>query len=333
MKNFNRICILLSLFIVSILGFTSCKKKTIEASDSIDYTKVEIPVFNADSAYFYVKTQCDFGPRTPNSKAAQNCGDYIIDFMKQYADTVYVQSFSTTLWDGTEVVGRNIIASFNPAAESRVLFGAHWDSRLWADQDPEPANHKKPIIGANDGASGVGVLMEIARILKTKPNKQGVDIVFFDLEDQGIPDWAEEEVSDQTDWCLGSQHWAKQTHIPFYRADYGILLDMVGYDKPRFTKEAQSMNYASTIMNKVWDIASQKGYSNIFVSEKTYPIMDDHVWVNVYAKIPMIDIVQNDLMGGFFPYWHTMEDDMRHIDKQTLKIVGDVCLTTIYSGQ
>lgn len=333
MKYFNKTCIYLSLFFILVVGLTSCKKQTTEIADSIDYTKVEIPVFNADSAYFYVKAQCDFGPRTPNSKAAQDCGDYIINFMNQYADTVYVQSFSTKLWDGTEVTGRNIIASFNPSAESRVLFGAHWDSRLWADQDPEPANHKKPIIGANDGASGVGVLMEIARVLKTKPNKQGIDIVLFDLEDQGIPDWAEEEITDQTDWCLGSQHWAKQTHIPFYRADYGILLDMVGYENPRFTKEAQSMNYASTTMNKVWEIASQRGYSNIFVNEKTYPIMDDHVWVNVYAKIPMIDIVQNDLMGGFFPYWHTMEDDMRHIDKQTLKVVGDVCLTTIYSGQ
>ena len=331
MKRQNCFRILLPLVLVCVVCFCSCKKQSISVADSIDYNKIEIPVFNADSAYCYVKNQCDFGPRTPNSKAAQECGDYIIDFMNRYADTVYVQPFSATLWDGTQVSGRNIIASFNQDATSRVLLGAHWDSRLWADQDPDVANHKKPIIGANDGASGVGVLMEIARIFKTKANSQGLDIVLFDLEDQGTPDWAEEVVEDQSDWCLGSQHWSKNTHIPFYHADYGILLDMVGYESPRFTKEAQSMSYASGIMNKVWEIASQKGFSDVFVSEKTYPIMDDHVWVNVYAKIPMIDIVQNDLMGGFFPYWHTMEDDMRHIDKRTLKMVGDVCLTTIYS--
>ena len=108
---------------------------------------------------------------------------------------------------------------------------------------------------------------------------------------------------------------------------------MVGYKNARFTKEAQSMYYASSIMNKIWDIASAKGYSDIFVSEKTYPIMDDHVWVNQIAKIPMIDIVQNDVSGSFFPYWHTLKDDMEQIDRRTLKIVADVCLTAIYSGQ
>ncbi len=322
------------IFFLCFVAVMSCGRKT-ESTEpaATDYTKVEIPAFSADSAYHYVKTQCDFGPRTPESKAAKLCGDYLIAFFKTHCDTVYVQEFESKLWDGKSVKGRNIIASFNPEATDRVLMGAHWDSRLWADNDPNPDNHTKPILGANDGASGVGVLMEIARVFKQKSCNLGLDIVLFDLEDQGAPQWVEDVVEDQSDWCLGSQHWAQHFHVPFYRAGYGILLDMVGTKSARFTKEAQSMYYASSIMNKVWDIASALGHSNVFVSEKTYPIMDDHVWVNQYAKIPMIDIVQNDPTCSFFPYWHTMGDDMSQIDKNVLKIVGDVCLTTIYSAQ
>ena len=333
MNQTKKVGILLMFAAVLTLCFSCGKKQSASVGTTEDYSKIDIPQFSADSAYAYVKAQCDFGPRVPNSKAAKDCGDYIIGFMKQYADTVIVQSFSATLWNGNTVEGRNIIASFNPDSETRVLMAAHWDSRLWADHDPEEANHHTPILGANDGASGVGVLMEIARVFKTKACKQGLDIVFFDLEDQGSPQWSDVEIEDQSDWCLGSQHWAKNPHTPFYRADYGILLDMVGYKNARFTKEAQSMYYASSTMNKIWDIASAKGYSDIFVSEKTYPIMDDHVWVNQIAKIPMIDIVQNDVSGSFFPYWHTLKDDMEQIDRRTLKIVADVCLTAIYSGQ
>jgi hypothetical protein len=317
-----------------LVCFSSCKKAPQESTiTQPDYTKVEIPTFNADSAFHYVKAQCDFGPRTPMSKASQLCGDYLINFMKQYADTIYVQTFSSKLWDGTNVEGRNIIASFNPQASDRVVLAAHWDSRLWADEDPNEENHKKAIDGANDGASGVGVLMEIARVFRQKENPQGVDIVFFDLEDQGTPSWAESDVEDQSDWCLGSQHWSKTPHYPFYTANYGILLDMVGYKNLRFTKEGLSMHYAASIMNKVWEIAAAKGYSNIFINEQTYPIMDDHHWVNLTARIPMIDIVQNDPTCSFFPFWHTMQDNMDNISKESLKIVGDVCLITIFSNQ
>ncbi len=318
-----------------ILNLSSCKKSTEEnqTTQLPDYTKVEIPTFNADSAYSYVKAQCDFGPRIPMSKAAQLCGDYLIDFMKKYADTVYVQNFNSSLWDGTKVEGRNIIASFNPEASDRVVLAAHWDSRTWADEDPNEENHKKAIDGANDGASGVGVLMEIARVFRQKQNTQGVDIIFFDLEDQGTPSWAESDVEDQSDWCLGSQYWSKTPHYPFYTANYGILLDMVGYKNLRFTKEGLSMHYAPYIMNKVWDIAAAKNYSNIFINENTYPIMDDHHWVNRDAKIPMIDIVQNDSNSSFFPFWHTMQDNMENISKESLRIVGEVCLITIFSNQ
>ncbi|MDR1725644.1 MAG: M28 family peptidase [Bacteroidales bacterium] len=333
MKQIFGMSILLFFVTITII-FTSCKKEKISQIESIDYSKVEIPSFNADSAYYYVAKQCDFGSRTPNSQAHNLCLEYLVDFMKQQADTVYVQKFDSKLYNGTKVTGKNIIASFNLEATDRVLLAAHWDSRLWADNDKDASLHKTPVPGANDGASGVGVLMEIARILKSKPLKQGIDIIFFDLEDQGIPEWeTKEENNQQTDWCIGSQYWSQNKHIPFYTANYGILLDMVGYKAARFTKEYQSMGYAASIMNKIWDIAKAKGYEKIFVDVQTSGIMDDHIWVNHHAKIPMIDIVQNDPEGNFFPHWHTTTDDMDAISKETLKIVGEVCLTAIYSAQ
>ncbi|MBP1644920.1 MAG: glutamine cyclotransferase [Bacteroidetes bacterium] len=318
---------------VSVIVFASCKdKKQKEAEKDFNYASVEIPAFNADSAFAYVKNQCDFGPRVPESKAHKACGDYLVSFFKQYADTVIEQNFTSKLYNGKEVKGRNIIVSFNLASTDRALFSAHWDSRAWADNDADEKNHKTPIIGANDGASGVGVLMEIARCLKAKPTSVGVDIVLFDVEDQGCPEWDKTDIEDQSDWCLGSQYWAKNLHIPFYQAKYGILLDMVGYSNPLFVKESQSMYYAPSIMNKVWQIAKDKGYGNMFSDEQIGGVMDDHIWVNKDAKIPMIDIVQHDPTGSFFPYWHTVKDDITCISKNTLKAVGDVCLVAIYSA-
>lgn len=325
------------LIIIVLISFivVSCSKKKDNNQDEsqINYKSVKTPDFNADSAYMFVKNQCDFGPRVPDSKAAKDCGDYLISYLRSKADTVYVQEFSSKLWNGKQVKGRNIIASFNKEATDRVLLASHWDSRLWADNDSDKKNIKKPIIGANDGASGVGVLMEIARVLKDKKLKQGVDLVLFDLEDQGSPSWADTTINDQSDWCLGSQYWAQNLHLPFYSATYGILLDMVGSSDLRFLKEQQSMGYASSIMNKVWNIASDLGFSNNFVNEESGGIMDDHIWVNHYAKIPMIDLVQNSENSNFFPYWHTTKDDINCINKNSLAIVGKVLLVSIFANE
>ena len=327
MKKYSLIIVAL-VFVLSSCG----DKKQKEESTEVNYSKVEIPAFSADSAYAYVKNQCDFGSRVPESKAHKQCGDYLVSFLKQYADTVIEQNFTTKLYNGKAVKGRNIIASFNLASTDRAMFASHWDSRAWADNDPDANNHKTPILGANDGASGVGVLMEMARCLKLKPQKIGVDIVFFDVEDQGCPEWDKSDITDQSDWCLGAQYWSTHTHVPFYQANYGVLLDMVGYSNPRFAKESQSMNYASSIMDKIWKIAADRGFGNMFVNENTGGVMDDHVYVNKDAKIPMIDIVNHDPTTSFFPYWHTVKDDINCISKNTLKAVGEVCLVAIYSA-
>ncbi len=330
----NKIKIIAIIFLCCGVMFSCSKNKKVDTSeDVVNYKEIKTPEFCADSAYYFVKTQCDFGPRTPESKAAEQCANFLVSYLKSKADTVYVQEFTSKLYDGKQVKGKNIIASFNLEATDRVLLASHWDSRLWADQDENPNNHKSPIIGANDGASGVGILMEIARLLKGQKIKQGLDLVLFDLEDQGAPEWAEYENNDQTDWCLGSQYWSQTPHTAYYRAKYGILLDMVGYKDLRFTKEMQSMGYAPSIMNNVWNIAKELGYGDIFLNDNYNSVMDDHIWINHYAKIPTIDIVQNSANTSFFPYWHTTKDDIDCIDKNSLAIVGKVLLVTFFAAE
>ena len=327
----------LTFILLILLSFTSCEenKKSQSQSQSKSQSKSQsqsqiIPDFNADSAYHYVKQQLDFGPRVPGSEAHARCVDYFIDFFNAKADTVYIQDFRTRLYNGNGIDGKNIIASFNPQAKKRILLAAHYDSRPFADHDPDENNWNTPIDGANDGASGVGVLMEIARLLKDNPTKAGVDIILFDLEDYGAP--AYENVMTNDDWALGSQYWAKNPHIYNYRAYFGILLDMVGAPNPRFPKEYYSQQFAPSLSNDVWSVARDLGYSDYFINELGHPINDDHIYVNLIAKIPMIDIIhlEDNEDSSFYPYWHTLKDNIEQIDSKTLGIVGDVVVNVIY---
>lgn len=326
--------ILITAVLCSILMFACKKNNTNTDNDSyVNYKEIKTPDFNADSAYYFVQKQCGFGERIPQSKAAENCAAFLISYLQSKADTVYVQEFSAQLWDGKQVKGKNIIASFNTESTDRVLFASHWDSRIWADHDEDTNNHRKPVPGANDGASGTGILLEIARLMQNQTIKQGLDLIFFDLEDQGAPYWADNEQENQTDWCLGSQYWSQNLHIPYYRAKYGVLLDMVGYKNLRFTKEINSVSYAKSVTNNIWNIARDLGYGNIFIDESTNSVMDDHIWINHYAKIPTTDIVQNSSNTSFFPHWHTTKDDMDCIDKNSLAVVGKVILTSFFAAE
>ena len=299
------------------------------ATETTDYSQVAIPAFNADSAYRYVAEQVAFGPRTPGSASHTQCGAYLTHRLGSWCDTVVVQPFTTVLWDGITVKGTNIIGSLNTAATKRILIAAHWDSRMWADHDSDESHHHSPIDGANDGASGVGVILELARCMAQMPPSVGVDFILFDVEDQGTPDWA--ETRDNDTWCKGSQYWAQHPHQPCYSALYGILFDMVGTQNPRFTKEEISAQYAPTTLDKVWEVAHALGYGNVFVNQKTDPILDDHYYVNQMAGIPTIDIVQNSEGHNFFAHWHTQADNIDCIDSTTLRIVGTVTLKTLYA--
>ena len=299
---------------------------------------IQFPVFNADSAFAFVKKQTDFGPRVPNTEAHQQCADWLVHKLSEYADTVMVQEFRTRLFNGQGIDGQNIIATFNPKAPKRIVLCAHWDSRPFADHDPDEANWNHPIDGANDGASGVGVLIETARCFRSQPlpEKLGVDIVLFDLEDFGPrSDQAEQYYDEQHNhWALGSQHWAAQPHTPGYHANYGILLDMVGASEPNFMKEYFSQGYAGWWCNKVWRNAQDLGYRQYFVNELGNPITDDHIAMNEIAGIPTIDIIdlRPDSSNESFPEtWHTLDDNIDNIDKNTLEMVGKVLIFTVYS--
>jgi hypothetical protein len=321
---------IISLVVLTMFSCDNKQNSKPAAQPAPQAKQVVIPQFNADSAYNYVAKQLEFGPRVPGSEAHKQCAEWFIDFFNEKADTVYVQDFRTRLYNGNGIDGKNIIAAFNPEAKKRILLAAHWDSRPFADHDPDEKNWNTPIDGANDGASGVGVLMEIARLMKETPTNVGVDIILFDLEDYGAPYYLNLMTND--DWALGSQYWSKNPHIYNYRAYFGILLDMVGAPNAKFPKEYYSQQFAPALSNDVWRIAREIGYSDYFTNELGHPINDDHIYVNVHARIPMIDIIhlENNSESSFYPYWHTVKDNIEQIDPKTLGMVGDVVVNVIY---
>lgn len=323
-----------SIFFISLLVLLStCTKtpKTTQSVHSENITAESVPAFSADSAYTYIQKQVDFGPRIPNSAQHMACGNYLEQKLRDFGAEVTVQETELQAFDGTSLKAKNIIGSYNPDAQTRVLLFAHWDTRPWADHDADEKNHKTPILGANDGASGVGVLLEMARLFDKEKPAIGVDIIFFDAEDYGAPE--NESNQNEDSWCLGTQYWAENKHVPGYHAKYGILLDMVGAQQAKFYREQISDYYAKYVVDKVWDKAAALGYSNYFINKPGGGITDDHVYVNQKAGIPAIDIIHYDPNSttGFGSYWHTVNDTMQNIDKNTLSAVGNTLLHVIYN--
>lgn len=316
---------------------TSCRPKDGGDTGNGDNTSttesVKSPQFDDDNAYSYMAAQCAFGPRAVNTAAHDSCGQYIASTLKSLGAEVTDQYADMNLYDGTPVKVRNIIASYVPENTDRVMLCAHWDTRPWADHDPVETHHHTPIDGANDGASGVGVLLEVARQLQAQSPKIGVDLVFFDAEDCGVPSWASYEGDSENTWCLGSQHWAEQARQQGYRPRFGILLDMVGGVNSVFYKEGFSTYYAAGVVDQVWAAAQNAGYGDFFKSVDGGTYTDDHLPVNRIAGIPCIDIIATNPQstGGFVDSWHTLSDNMRNIDKRTLKAVGQTLLNVIYN--
>lgn len=281
------------------------------------------PNFDEDSAFNFLKKQVAFGPRIPNTPAHRACGDWLVRTSQRLCDSVYVQNLEITAHDGVLLKGRNIVCETQPDKKRRILLAAHWDTRPRADEDEK---NKGPFEGADDGASGVAVLLEVMRILQQNPAPVGVDIVFFDLEDYGS-----NEATGPT-FCLGSQHWSRIPHKAGYQAEYGILLDMVGAKGARFYREGFSTQYAAHVVDKVWFAAGRQGYGHIFINQNVNPVTDDHYYVNKLAGIPCIDIINyNEKTGGFPDHWHTQKDNLNIIDKSTLKAVGQTILDVIFN--
>jgi len=329
--KFIKLCVVILFLGLVIAGFSSCKnegeqKKEIAGNDTVQLKPLNVPAFNADSAYSYVGTQVSFGPRVPGTAAQAQCARWMEGKLKAVCDTVYKQEVHVTGGDGKSLPCINLIGVINPKAVRRILFLTHWDSRPWADQDTKDQN--KPILAADDGGSGVGVLLEMARQIKTNGlSGIGIDILFTDVEDYGKSEWGEDS------YCLGTQYWAHHPHVPGYTAAFGILLDMVGAKGAQFPMEGISTKYAGDIQQKVWKAAGDAGYSSYFPYVANVDITDDHVPVNKITGIKTIDIINltPDMEKPFAPHWHTHADAMDLIDKNTLKAVGQTLLQVVYS--
>lgn len=315
--------VLLGAFLLLFNFSCGSKNKVSSATEQEESTDVSVPQFDADSAYSYVKRQVDFGPRVPNTKEHIACGNYLAKQLEAFGAQVTNQYADLLAFDGTLLKARNIIGAYKPDSKKRIVLFAHWDSRPWADSDPDERNHRTPVLGADDGASGVGVLLEIARLVNLQQPQLGIDLIFLDAEDYG-------KTSVDESWCLGAQYWARNPHVAGYNARFGILLDMVGGKNTVFAKEAYSEKYASDINKKVWKAAQKVGYGKTFINEDGGGVTDDHLFINQIANIKTIDIVAFDPEGGFTPTWHTVNDNMEHIDKNTLKAVGQTVLEVIY---
>lgn len=318
---------------VSLLfcGLGACGNRTANNNVPEQDTMALAPDFNADSAYAYTAAQCEFGPRVPNTDTHVRCGHYIAEKFRSFGAVVIDQYVDLKAFDGTVLKARNIIASYNPDAEVRILLCGHWDSRPWADNDPDSANWRRPVLAANDAASDVAVMLEIARSVSKNPLKIGLDLICFDAEDYGTPQFM--GGGNEASWCLGSQYWAQNPHKYGYKAMYGILMDMVGGRGSTFSKESFSLQYAAQVVDKVWNTAESLGYGNYFPKREGGYITDDHIPINQIARIPCIDIVPyyTDGPSGFGPTWHTVSDDMEHIDKNVLKAVGQTVLQVVYN--
>ena len=321
------------------LAACSTTKKSQVAQPAVTVT------FNADSAYAFCAAQCAFGPRTMNSEAHEQCAKWIQQKFEQYGYSVQLQKADLKGYDGTILKSTNIIASQPLKANTqkptaRIFICAHWDSRPWADNDPDEANWRKPVMAANDGASGVAVMLELARLLQQNDSaRMAVDFICFDAEDWGVPQWSDEAGADS--WALGAQYWAAN-----YRSEansqqptansyeYGILLDMVGGQGAKFYREYYSMRYARNVVERVWQAANAAGYGSVFPYKDGGGVTDDHLPVNEKAGIPCIDIINHypDCeQSSFGPTWHTINDDMQHLDRNTLQAVGQTLVQLIYS--
>lgn len=316
-------------FILVSCGAPQRQQATVEAEKGATVT---IPIFNADSAFYFIQAQVDFGPMVPNTPEHIACAEYLAATLERFGAEVIVQKAQVRAFDNTVLNIRNIIGKFQPELKNRILLFAHWDTRPFADHDPNPALHNVPILGANDGGSGVGVLLEIARHLREYPTTLGVDIIFFDAEDYGTPDHIPLPYIPDT-WGLGSQYWGKNPHRDNYHARFGINLCMVGARDALFFKEQHSMQFAPDLKNRVWDTARELGYSKWFNTGRGGMIINDHYYVFRYRGIPSINIIQFEPTSrtSFGHFWHTHADNMDIIDRGTLKAVGHTVMEVIYN--
>ncbi len=297
-----------SIFILTIIFLLSCQTDDIK--------------FDRNSAFNWLEQQCEFGPRNPGSDGDYDCKEYLFKNLKEFSDTVFTQNFTyTELRENNTYDLSNIIAEFNVNSEKHILLGAHWDTRPWADQDLNPSNRFTPILGANDGASGVAVLMELAKMFKSNPPPVNISIVLFDGEDMGV-----EGIPDS--YAKGSQYFAK--NLPINKPDFGIIIDLIGDRVLEIPIERHSYRVAPDLVNELWDLA-EKLKLPAFQNRLGYDIYDDHIPLWEIAGIPAIDLIDFNYPNQRVNYWHTLNDIPQNCSPESLEQVGRLLTNYIYS--
>ena len=276
-----------------------------------------VPNFDGEKAMNYIYAQCEFGPRNPGSDGHRQCRDYLVAQLKKSAEFVTTHQFMYSFGSPSQATtGHNVIGRFQLKKKDRVLLCAHWDTRPWADEDPDPENRNKPVLGANDGASGVAVLLHLAELFAAQPPNVGVDIVFFDAEDAGSH-------NQNRTWALGSAAFARE-QVHSYNPRYAILLDMIGDADLNIYQDAYSEQYGRPVLNKIWDKAAELGIAE-FIPQVGYVVYDDHVPL-LEAGIQSVDLIDFD-----YKYWHTLEDTPDKCSAESLEKVGRVVAAVVYS--
>jgi Zn-dependent M28 family amino/carboxypeptidase len=309
-------------FSLALLAATACgasgeKAATVKTSNE----------FNADSAMSYIRQQLAFGPRVPGTEPARKTGDWIVTHLRATADTVVEQRWTHTLATGQSLPMRNIFARFKPGAKDRILYVTHWDTRPFADSETDPAKQKLPIPGANDGASGVALLLAVSDALKKLPPGVGVDLLFVDGEDWGT-------FTPNVDVLIGSTYFAEHLPSADYRPLFGVLWDMIGDADLNIYQEVNSAQAAPEVVQKVWGTAKDMGYEKYFIPEAKEPIVDDHVPL-IKAGLRVIDVIDidygpRDASGTVTTsYHHTLEDTIDKVSAKSMKIVGDVAVALL----
>ncbi len=274
----------------------------------------QIPEFDKNSAFKFLNEQCELGYRFPGTEEIELCRNYIVSELEKHTSDITKQEFEI-FSDSVFYEGVNIIAEFYPEMSRRILLGAHYDTREWADKDTISANHYKPVLGANDGASGVAVLLEIARIISSEqPAQYGVDLVFFDLEDAG-------NYIEMDTWCLGSKYFAE--NFKGQKPEKAIIVDLIGDKDLQIFMESFSYQSSPSLTNEIWSIAKELGFTE-FIPKLKYKIYDDHLSL-IREGFNAVDIIDRD-----YPYWHTVHDTPDKCSAESLYKVGQVLLNLIY---
>jgi Zn-dependent M28 family amino/carboxypeptidase len=274
------------------------------------------PRFDAEASMRYIQAQLEFGPRIPGTPSHRQAGDWIEAQMRARADTVIVQEWTHVTKDGDSLPMKNVFARFNPGAAQRILYLAHWDTRPVSDAASDRAERALPVPGANDGASGVALLMGVADALRQQPATIGVDLLFVDGEDFG-------DFSSNTDVLIGSKHFAQNLPSPDYRPLFGVLWDMIGDANLRIYQEGYSMERAPEIVSRVWQTAADLGYHETFVPTGGMSVTDDHIPL-LDAGLRVINVIDID-----YPAHHTPRDTFDKVSRESMQIVGNVAMELI----